>query len=136
MKLAVIGSRSFKNQNRLFLEIDELRKIRKAFKKEDVTEIVSGGAQGADKMGEEYADEKFLKKKIFLADWSNMEEPCIKRINSFGKEYNALAGFNRNTKIIDYCDEVIAFWDGTSPGTKDSIDKAQKLGKKVKIVKI
>ena len=38
---------------------------------------------------------------------------------------------NRNTKIIEDCDMVIAFWNGVSTGTKDSIEKAKSMNKKV-----
>jgi len=129
MKLAIIGSRNFCNKNRLFLELNEIRKLH------EITEIISGGAAGADTLGEEYADENNIKKVIFKADWSDMSEPCRKKFNKFGKEYNALAGFKRNSQIIDYCDTVIAFWDGVSPGTKDSIDKAKQQQKQVVIIK-
>ena len=51
-----------------------------------------------------------------------------------GSEFNVLAGFNRNTDIINNCHMVIACWDGVSPGTKDSLDKAQELNKTTLIV--
>ena len=44
------------------------------------------------------------------------------------------AGVIRNRQIVDHCDQVIAFWDGKSRGTKSSIDYAKKLGKPVLIV--
>jgi hypothetical protein len=133
MKVAIIGSRTFDNKNRLFIEMKLFRQVLTSFKKPDITEIVSGGAQGADKLAEEYANEMKLKLKVFKADWTDFAEPCRIKTGPQG-EYNALAGFNRNTKIIEYCDQVIAFWDGKSPGTKDSLDKSVKLGKKVNII--
>ena len=39
----------------------------------------------------------------------------------------------RNLQIIDYADTVIAFWDGTSKGTKFVIDKCREKGKPVKV---
>jgi hypothetical protein len=56
MRLAIIGSTTFKDKNRLYFEVNELRK------QYDITLIVSGGAKGADTYGEEYADE-FLKSR-------------------------------------------------------------------------
>lgn len=44
------------------------------------------------------------------------------------------AGFKRNQLIVDQADRVVAFWDGKSRGTKDTIDKARKAGKPVEIV--
>ena len=136
VKLGVIGSRHFKNKNRGFFEIDEFAKTHK------IIAIVSGVSEydkydhGADTIGRDYAKEKRIPYIGFPADWSDMSEPCVKKYNKYGKEYNALAGFKRNTNIIEESTIIIAFWDGKSPGTKDSIDKAKAAGKDVIIVKI
>jgi hypothetical protein len=45
-------------------------------------------------------------------------------------------GALRNTKIINESDVVIAFWNGESRGTKDSIDKSKKNNKLLFIVKV
>ena len=78
-----------------------------------------GGADGADSLGERYANENNIETLIFLPDW---------------KKHGKMAGFIRNTDIIENAELVVAFWDKTSKGTKDSIDKATKLGKKVLII--
>lgn len=104
MKVAVIGSRTFK-------DYDRAKRILDLY---PITVIVSGGAKGADSIGEKYADERGLKKEIYKPDW-----------DLFGKK----AGFLRNTTIIENSDMIFAFWDGKSNGTKDSLDKAQKLKK-------
>lgn len=31
--------------------------------------------------------------------------------------------------MVDHCDEVIACWDGSSKGTKQCLDYAEKMGK-------
>lgn len=135
IKLAVVGTRMFADKKRLYFELDELRKIRK------VEMIVSGIAQddektkGADMFARDYAKEKNIPYKGFPADWKDMAAPCIKKTGLYG-DYNALAGPNRNTKIADYADEGLAFWDYVSTGTHDTIKKFQVLGKKIKIVKI
>ena len=41
----------------------------------------------------------------------------------------------RNIKIVDESDMVIAFWDGNSPGTKSSIDLANKKGNKGLVIR-
>lgn len=127
IRLAVVGSRNFTDKSRLFMELNELRKFYK------ITLIVSGGAKGADTFAENYAKEYGIKKLVLEADWTDMSEPCRRKLNSSGKEYNALAGFKRNSEIVENCDALVAFWDGTSPGTRDIIDKAKLTGKKVKI---
>ena len=74
-------------------------------------EIVSGGARGADRLGEKYAKEMNLPVKVFPADWG-----------THGKS----AGYLRNKTMAEYADVLIAFWDGESRGTKHMIDLANK----------
>ena len=109
MKVAVIGSRTFNDYD----------KLNETLKKYEISLVVSGGAKGADSLGEQYAKENKIPTMIFLPDW---------------KRHGRAAGMIRNTDIIEAAEMVIAFWDGTSKGTKDSILKADKLGKKVVII--
>jgi len=51
------------------------------------------------------------------------------------KLHGKKAPLERNTQIVQYSDILYAFWDGRSKGTKDSIDKAKAMGKKVFIYK-
>jgi len=109
MKVAVIGSRTFENYTKLESVLDQY----------DISEIISGGARGADSLAELYALNKNIPVKIFKADWS---------------KYGKAAGFIRNKDIIDNCDIVIAFWDGKSKGTQHSINLAKKQGKTVEVI--
>ena len=109
MKTAIIGSRTFDNYQLLKETIAPL----------NPTEIVSGGAKGADSLGEQYAKENGIKTTIFLPDW---------------KLHGKSAGFKRNVDIISNADVVVAFWDGVSKGTKHSIELAKKQGKTIIIV--
>lgn len=79
----------------------------------EITEVVSGGAEGVDKLGEFYAKMHKLPVKKFPADW-----------NKHGKR----AGPIRNQQMADYADALIAVWDGKSRGTKDMIERAQAKG--------
>lgn len=106
MNLAVVGSRSF-------TDYDFMKKIL-AFHK--CSKIVSGGAQGADALAKKYAVENGIAYQEFLPNW-----------NQLGKS----AGFIRNKQIVDASDELVAFWDNKSPGTKHSIDIAETAGKPV-----
>ena len=110
MNIAIIGSRSFTDYEKLKCFIKEKISL------ENVDFVVSGGAKGADKLGELFADEHGIDKKIFLPDW-----------NKFGKQ----AGFIRNKDIIENSDVVFAFWNGFSKGTKNSLKLAEKLNKKI-----
>lgn len=40
----------------------------------------------------------------------------------------------RNEYMVDRADIVLAFWDGTNGGTKNCVDYAKKVGKKIKII--
>jgi len=84
----------------------------------DDIEIVSGGASGADALGERYAKEKGRTVALFPADW-----------NRYGRS----AGPRRNRQMAEYADALIAFWDGQSRGTKNMIDTATAKGLKVSV---
>ena len=83
--------------------------------------IVSGGACGADALGERYAKEKGFKLEKYPADW---------------KKYGRSAGPKRNEQMAKICDCVICFWDGKSRGTRSMIEYAKKYGKPVRIKNI
>ena len=115
MNLIIAGSRNF-NDARLLNEVCD-----HMFQNLDQVEIVSGGARGADRLGEQYAIEHGYPVKQFLPDWK-----------SFGRG----AGLRRNNEMADYADGLLAFWDGTGRGTKQMIQSARERGLKVKVFKI
>lgn len=47
---------------------------------------------------------------------------------------NHFAILKRNDQMVNICDCILAFWDGTSKGTKHTIDYAKKMNKPIKIV--
>lgn len=112
MKVAIVGSRNF---SALSLVSDFVSALPEDFV------IVSGGAAGVDRTAENAAKKRGMKTEIYLADW-----------NRLGKA----AGMIRNTDIVKACDILIAFWDGKSRGTQDSIIKACKAKKHVYIIKL
>ena len=94
-----------------------------------ITEIVSGCAAGVDSLGEQWALENGIKVEPFEADWDDITVPnALIRTNKWGKEYNAKAGYQRNERMAEYGDVLIAIWDGKSNGTKDMIDRAIEHG--------
>lgn len=115
IKLAIVGSRSFNNYELLKKEINNF------ISENDfsINQIISGGARGADNLGEKYAKELNIETQIFYPDW-----------NKYGKK----AGFIRNEDIINNSDVIIAFWDGQSHGTKHDIELANKYKKILKII--
>jgi len=80
--------------------------------------IVSGGAEGADKLARKYALEYNIPYKEFPALW---------------KLYGKSAGAKRNQQIVDYADEIVAFWNKISKGTAITVEMAVKCGKPVAI---
>ena len=106
MKVAVIGSRG--------LTVDHLER----YLPEGTTEIVSGGAAGVDTSAKKYAQANGIKLTEFLPDY---------------KSYGRRAPLVRNLEIIDYADQVLAFWDGASRGTVHVIKNCREKGKKVTV---
>jgi hypothetical protein len=111
IKIGVIGSRSFNDYELLKRTLDEY--------KGKVWVIVSGGAKGADSLGEKWANDNNIKTCIYKPDW-----------DTHGKR----AGFIRNKDIVEDSDIIIAFWDSLSRGTEHSINLAKKMDKEVRIV--
>ena len=117
-KVVVAGGRNFDNYELLKNKLDVLLSKKKEEGEEIV--IISGGARGADSLGEKYAREKGLKLDVFKANW-----------DKFGKR----AGIIRNREMGENCDGVVVFWDGVSRGSKNMIEVGNELGKIVKVVK-
>lgn len=116
MKLAIIGSRNFDDYPRLCATMD--RYFGKG-QEPKVTEIISGGARGADSLGACWARDNQVKLTEFLPDW---------------EKYGKAAGFIRNEEIIKNSNVVLAFWDSKSKGTGNSLAIAKRLGRTTLIV--
>lgn len=113
VRVAIVGSRNF-NDTRLVAST-----MNSVLEKYRITEVVSGGARGADTLGEQWAKAHGIPTRVFLADW-----------NRYGRS----AGFRRNHDIIAGCDMCVAFWDGQSRGTAHSISLARAARKRVLII--
>lgn len=81
-------------------------------------QVVSGGAKGADKLGEKYAKLKGYDLVIFPANWDKE-----------GKS----AGYIRNLQMAEYADALVAFWDGKSKGTANMINLAKQKNLRTKV---
>lgn len=112
MKLAIIGSRTFDNYELL------AQFIKDNYDLTAITHIISGGAKGADSLGERFAKENDIETIVFKAEW---------------ELYGKSAGILRNIDIISNCDKCVAFWDGESHGTKHAIELCEKYNKECKI---
>jgi YspA, cpYpsA-related SLOG family len=110
MKVIVAGSRTITDYDKV---VDALY-----YTNFSPREIVSGGAPGVDKLGEQYAIECTLGIKVFPADW---------------EKHGRSAGFIRNKQMAEYADALIAVWDGKSRGTENMIRCMLELKKPIYI---
>ena len=85
------------------------------------TTVISGGARGVDRMGEQWAAEQKISLKIFTAHW-----------DLFGKR----AGYIRNEAMAGQAEALIALWDYQSKGTRNMIEIARRKGLKVFVWKV
>lgn len=100
-KYIIAGSRGF-------TDFGLLERVLKEF---EISEIVCGGARGADLLGKEYGEKYNIPVKMFPADW---------------KKFKNAAGPKRNIEMAEYADALIAFWDGESTGTAHMIKEAHR----------
>lgn len=110
-RVIIAGGRDFSFERHYVLLKDQMDRLVEEFGMP--LEIVSGGARGADSLGERYAKENGINIVRFQADWENQ-----------GKR----AGIARNIDMGNYGDMLVAFWDGESRGTKHMIEFAGKRG--------
>lgn len=109
MRVAVVGSRQVN---------DEVLKQILLVLPVSTSEIISGGADGVDALAAQVAELLEIPLKTFLPDYE-----------TYGKR----APLIRNLKIVDYADEVLAFWDGRSHGTRHIVGECIKRQKPVRI---
>jgi ABC-type enterochelin transport system substrate-binding protein len=113
MRIIIAGGRNFNDYDKLKNSCDNI-----LINQEDIV-IVSGNANGADKLGERYGKENNSPIETYPAEWD---------------KYGKSAGYKRNQTMADNADGLIAFWDGKSKGTKHMIDIATKGGLKVRVI--
>lgn len=76
----------------------------------NITEVVSGCAIGADRLGERWAASNSIPVKEMPAtpaDWD---------------QYGKAAGPMRNRRMAEYADAAIVVWDGKSPGSRNMVE--------------
>lgn len=109
LKIIIAGSRDI-------VDFSLITQAATLFEKEiaPFKEVVSGGARGVDRLGEQYAKTRQKTLKIFPANW---------------ELYRNAAGPIRNIQMAEYADGLIAVWDGFSSGTKHMIEEMKKRQK-------
>ncbi len=124
--IGIVGTRSRDDNSTLSLIEEQFFKI---YEKGDW--ICSGGCpQGGDRFAEKIAKDHGIPIVIFYPGWRNLNVPgAVIRRGRYG-EYNANAGFDRNTPIAHTSNVLIAsVATNRTGGTEDTITKYLAEGK-------
>jgi hypothetical protein len=108
-RIGIVGSRHFPSREVVQLFLKSLPRD---------TVIVSGGAEGVDRWSVEIGESLGMKTLVFQADW---------------QRHGRKAGPIRNVEIVSNIDELVAFWDGESRGTLNTIVLATGAGLPMRI---
>lgn len=114
MKVGIVGSRGFAD---LEAVAEYVRSLPPG------TTVVSGGARGVDSVAEKEAERAGLPTEVYRVDAEGVSSRA-----EFSRRAHA-----RNQLIVDASDRLVAFWDGYSRGTLDSIRRAHAAGKPVEV---
>lgn len=116
MKVGIVGSRSFPQLELVNWFVQELP--------EGIT-LISGGAAGVDATAADAGRARGLQVLEYLPDLTGLD----------AKHEYAKAYYSRNQRIVDDSDCIIAFTEKQAGGTWDTIKRARRSGKPVKIIK-
>jgi len=135
-RIIVAGSRHFNNYKSFCKSVKEYLKDN-GYKKEDICFISGNAKTGADALIIELAIIEEYDYCKFPARWEDLDAiPCIVKKNTTGRDYNILAGHNRNKEMADVGTDLIAFWNMASTGTKNMVNLATKNKLKHKVILI
>jgi len=114
VRVVISGSRTINDKDLVWKALNESRFA--------ITELISGGAQGVDTLGEKWARSKNIPVKVYRPDYS-ISNP----------KYAPLL---RNQKMAEYGDALVAIWKDGSRGTAHMIGCMEKLHKPMEVIKI
>lgn len=111
MRIVVCGSRSWRDRSAVEAALKRLPRG---------SQVVHGDARGADRMAGSVAERLGHFVARMPAEWTR---------------YGKSAGMRRNEQLLTCVrpDLVIAFWDGSSRGTHNMIDRARRAGVRVRV---
>lgn len=109
MRIAVVGSRGISSIDFALV----------GAKSGDI--IVSGGAKGVDSLAESAARSCGLAVEVIKPNYT---------------KYGRIAPHMRNREIVKLCDRLVAFWDGKSRGTMETVDYARRASKPVSVLAV
>src|SRR5256884_9618662 len=110
MRVAIVGSRHFSDLSRVGEYVKSLPPR---------ASIITGSASGVDAAATKAAREKGIPVQVIPASFDEMAD--------------ASKAAARNQRLVDACDVLVAFWDGTSKGTRNTVERALDSGKEVHV---
>jgi predicted Rossmann fold nucleotide-binding protein DprA/Smf involved in DNA uptake len=110
VKVGIVGSRHFKEPARVTEYVRSLPLN---------ASIITGSASGVDAAATRAARERGIAVQVMPA--------------SFDELADASKAAARNQRLVDACDVLVAFWDGSSKGTRATLDRALDSGKEVHV---
>ena len=110
MRVAIVGSRHFADPDRVSDYVKNLP---------SGSSIITGSASGVDAAATRAARTRGLPVNVMPA--------------SFDEVVDASKSAARNQRLVDACDVLVAFWDGSSKGTRSTVERALDAGKEVHV---
>ncbi|HKB33915.1 MAG TPA: hypothetical protein VKF16_08615 [Candidatus Dormibacteraeota bacterium] len=110
MKVAIVGSRRFSEPLRVSDYVNSLPPR---------ASIITGSASGVDAAATKAARAKGIAVLVMPASFDELADPAKSAA--------------RNQRLVDACDVLVAFWDGSSKGTRATVERALDSGKEVHV---
>ena len=110
MRVAVIGSRHFSALDQVTDYVNGLPAR---------ASIVTGGASGVDAAATKAARARGLAVQVLPMSFEEVRDTAVAE--------------GRRTRLVESCDVLVAFWDGASPGTRATVERALDAGKEVHV---
>jgi len=110
VRVGIVGSRHFSEPDRVTEYVNGLPAR---------ASIITGSASGVDAAATKAARARGLGVQVMPASFDEMAD--------------ASRSAARNQRLVDACDVLVAFWDGTSKGTRTTVERALDSGKEVHV---
>ncbi|HEY8801965.1 MAG TPA: hypothetical protein VIN00_02720 [Candidatus Dormibacteraeota bacterium] len=110
MRVAIVGSRRYSEPSRVSDYVNALPPR---------ASIITGSASGVDAAATKAARAKGIPVQVMPASFDEMAD--------------ASRSAARNQRLVDACDVLVAFWDGSSKGTRATVERALDSGKEVHV---
>ena len=110
MRIAIVGSRRFSEPIRVTDYVNALPPR---------ASIITGSASGVDAAATRAARARGIAVQVMPAAFDELAD-----------ERKSAA---RNQRLVDACDVLVAFWDGASKGTRNTVERALDSGKEVHV---